>query len=356
MFKPKRSYLVHKGSSQHFHWPRRLLVVLLVIAGLIVAGMIAVRLFYNANLAAVNSSSDSQTVIIEQGATVSEVADDLQQRSLIRSSLVFQLYVRSKDSKNPLIAGTYRLQPNLSTPQIVSILSRGKVATDLVTILPGQRLDQIRESLIQSGFKAADVDAALDPALYEDNPALVDKPAGASLEGYLYPESFQRTATTKPEEIITKSLELMNENLTPDIRAAFASHGLSTYQGIILASVVEQEAATQADREQVAQVFLKRLSIGMALQSDPTGKYGAILDGRGPLLGYNSPYNTYMHPGLMPTPISNVSSSSLEAVAKPAATDWLYFVAGDDGKTYFSNTIEEHERLTQQHCTKLCGN
>lgn len=356
MFKSKRSYGVHSGGSHRIHWPKRFVLTLVVVVGLLIAGMIGVRFFYNANLSAVSESSASQSVIIEEGATVEQVANDLEKRELIRSSLVFQLYIRSKGDKNPLIAGTYRLQSNLSTPEIVSILSRGSVATDLVTILPGLRIDQVRESLIKNGFDAAEVDVALDPATYEGNPALVDKPAGASLEGYLYPESFQRTATTKPQEIIEKSLALMSDNLTPDVRAAFASHGLSVYQGITLASVVEQEAATQADRDKVAQVFLKRLSIDMALQSDPTGKYGAVLDGKPPQLGYESAYNTYNHAGLMPTPISNVSKSSLLAVAKPASTDWLYFVAGDDGKTYFSNTIEEHERLTEQHCTTLCGN
>lgn len=355
MFRRKRTYGVHSGAKR-VRWPKRLVIALVVIIGLVIAGMIAVRAFYDANLSAVSESTASQTYIIEEGATVNQVADDLEEKDLIRSSLVFQLYVRSKGDKNPLIAGTYRLQPNLSTPEIVAILTRGSVATDLVTILPGQRIDQVRESLIKSGFDEADVDAALDPATYEGNPALVDKPAGASLEGYLYPESFQRTATTKPQEIIEKSLELMSDNLTPDIRAAFASHGLSVYEGVVLASVVEQEAATQEDRDRVAQVFLKRLDIGMALQSDPTGKYGAMLDGKPPQLGYPSAYNTYNNAGLMPTPISNVSKSSLLAVAKPASTDWLYFVAGDDGRTHFSNTLEEHERLTQQYCTTLCGN
>lgn len=355
MFKPKRSYGVHSGTPR-VRWPRRLVIILVVTIGVVIAGMVGVRIFYNANLAAVSNSTASQTVIIEEGATIRQVADDLEERKLVRSSLVFWLYIRSKGEQNPLIAGTYRLQPNLSTPSIVSILSRGSVATDLVTILPGQRIGQVRESFIKSGFNEAEVDIALDPVTYEGNPALVDKPAGASLEGYLYPESFQRTATTKPQEIVEMSLKLMSDNLTPEIRAAFAGHGLSVYEGIVLASVVEQEAATQADRDRVAQVFLKRLSIGMALQSDPTGKYGAVLDGKPPQLGYPSAYNTYTNAGLMPTPISNVSKSSLQAVAKPAATDWLYFVAGDDGRTHFSNSIDEHERLTEQYCTTLCGN
>lgn len=349
----KRRYVIGERSST---WPRRLLLVVLVLVGITVLGMIGVRQYYYFNLRAVSDSSETQTITVEKGATVDEVGALLQEKELIRSSLAFQLYIRSKETKNPLIAGTYRLQPNLSTPEIVSVLSQGRVATDLVTILPGQRIDQVRDSLIKSGFSEAAVDAALDPAQYKDSPALVDMPPGADLEGYLYPESFQRTATTKPEEIIAASLELMNKNLTPDIRAAFADQGLSVYQGITLASVVEQEAFRQADRDQVAQTFLKRLGMGMALQSDPTAKYGAIKDGREPSLTYESPYNTYTNNGLPPTPISNVSAGSLKAVAYPAQTDWVYFVAGDDGTVHFSRTLEEHEQLVEQYCSTLCGN
>jgi UPF0755 protein len=93
----------------------------------------------------------------------------------------------------------------------------------------------------------------------------------------------------------------------------------------------------------------------MPLGSDPTALYGAVLDGKEPVLTYKSPYNTHDNKGLPPTPISNVSQRSLEAVAKPAPTGWLYFVAGDDGTTHFSNTVEEHEALTEQYCKKLCS-
>jgi len=349
----KKSYEL---GNRRRRWPRRVVIILVVLVVAVLLGMVGVRQYYNANLKPVSSSSDTEVITVEKGATVDEVAKLLKDKKLIRSDLVFQLYIRSKETTNPLIAGTYNLQPNLSTPEIVSILSRGKVATNLVTILPGQRLDQIRESLINTGFSKESVDRALDPAIYKDNPALVDKPAGASLEGYLYPESFQRTANTKPEEIVTASLKLMYEHLTPEIRSAFAAKGLSVYQGITLASIVEQEAFKQNDRDQIAQVFLTRLQQGMPLQSDPTAKYGAILAGQAPSLTYNSPYNTYNVTGLPPSPISNVSASSLKAVAMPAATTWLYFVAGDDGTVHFSRTLEEHEALTNQYCTKLCGN
>lgn len=353
MFKFRKSYTIGEKSRR---WPKRIVILFLSLLAIIVIGMISVRFYYNANLQPASASGASQEFIVEKGATVEEVADTLQEKQLIKSSLVFQLYVRSKQTDNPLIAGTYNLQPSLSVPELVSILSKGKVATDLITILPGQRIDQVREMFLNNGFSKETVDEALDPATYVGNPALVDKPEGASLEGYLYPESFQKTATTQPKEVIEASLKLMNQKLTPEIRSAFAAQGLSVYQGVILASIVEQEAFKQPDRNQIAQVFLSRLKISMPLQSDPTAKYGAILDGQTVSLTHNSAYNSYANNGLPPTPISNVSSGSLQAVATPSTTDWLYFVAGDDETVYFSKTLQEHEALTKQHCTKLCGN
>jgi len=160
----------------------------------------------------------------------------------------------------------------------------------------------------------------------------------------------------------------MAKILTPDVRSSLAAQGLSVYQGIILASIVEQEIpsaplAPKDDRRKAAQVFLKRIRTGMQLGSDVTAKYGAINDGRKDLvnnnsfayLTYDSPYNTRLHDGFPPGPIGNVTADGLDAVAHPAGTDYLYFVAGDDHVTYFSNTLEEHQALTAQHCKKLCN-
>jgi UPF0755 protein len=229
------------------------------------------------------------------------------------------------------------------------------VATNLVTILPGQRLDQIRKRLIQDGFSEKDVDSALNPANYQGHPALVDKPVSASLEGYLYPDSYEKTATTSAKTIITASLDQMNKYLTPDLRSDFAKQGLSPYQAITLASIIEKEVPKSQDRVQVAQVFLSRIRLGMKLQSDATGSYGAVLAGQKPSSSYDSPYNTYTYAGLPPTPISNVTNSALRAVGDPSDTNWLYFVSGDDGTTHFSKTLAEHEANVQQYCKKLCG-
>jgi len=336
-------------------WPKVLLVVCAVLILLVVGSVFMVRKIYNDNLKPVNASQRTVTVTIPRGASVHDISVILKEHGLVKSTWAFEWYVRSKEVRDDLQAGTYELRPSQSVQEIVDVLTQGRIATNLVTILPAQRLEQIRNRLINSGFSEQDVDKALDPAMYQNHPALVDKPAGANLEGYLYPESFLRTAETKPETIIRASLDELQKHLTPDLRTAIVRQGLSVHEGIILASIVEKEVSKQEDRNQVAQVFLKRLRGGMRLESDPTALYGAAVMGQEASLRVDSPYNTYIYSGLPPGPISNVSESSLTAIAFPASTDFLYFVSGDDGNTYFSKTLEEHQILTEQHCKKLCS-
>lgn len=346
------SYSVQNGS---YRWSRRLLLTAASLLVVFIAGVVVVRYMYDTNLQPVSNSKEEKIVIVPRGALVPEIAAELKKSGLIRQEWAFERYVRNKSLGTRIQAGTYKFTPSHSVQEIVQQLAEGKVAVDLVTILPGQRLDQIRQAFIDAKFDAMAVDAALDPAQYRDSPALADKPASASLEGFLYAESYQKDATTDPKVIIRQSLREMETRLTPQIRAAFARQGLSVYQGVTLASIVEREVSAPGDRAQAAQVFHKRLKSDLPLQSDVTAIFGAVMDGQKPSVTYESLYNTYNHKGLPPGPISNVSESSLKAVAYPAATDWQYFVSGDDGKTYFSKTLEEHESLTKQYCRKLCG-
>lgn len=343
---------------QRRRWPRRLFVIALALILLVAAATATVRYVYSQNLRPANvNSQEIKVVTIRSGMTVDEIANELQRQGIIRSAWAFKLYVGSNQVREALKAGTYELEPSRSVAEIVSQLTHGKIATNLVTIVPGRRLDQVKTRLIQDGFGQDEVEAAIDnPDKYKGHPALVDKPEGASLEGYLFPDSYQRTKETKVETIVRASLDEMQKQLTPDLRSAFGRQGLSTYEAIILASIVEREVPQPRDREQVAQVFLKRLRSDMRLDSDATASYGAVLDGKPPTPGYNSIYNTYRHKGLPPTPISNVSASSLQAVAYPADTEWVYFVSGDDGTTHFSKTLDEHERKVREFCSKCAVN
>ena len=332
-----------------------LIAVAIFVVVLVIGGVVAARQYYYQNLEPVSASQREITVTIEKGSTVAQIGELLQEKGLIRNATVFAQYVRNKGAQEQLKAGTYALRPSYSVEEVVTVLTHGAVQKDLLTILPGQRLDQVRQTFIDAGYSAEEVDAALNPDQYKDHPALVDKPVDVNLEGYLYPESFQRTAETQASTIIRQSLDQMHQRLTPDLRKQLTENSLSLYENLILASIVEQEVSIPQDRAKVAQVFLKRLGMDMKLESDPTVRYGAVLAGKGPVLTFPTRYSTYEYKGLPPTPISNVSESSLRAVANPANTDWLFFVAGDDGTTHFSKTLEEHEATIEKYCTTLCG-
>ncbi len=345
------------GKKHRSGVPKRIWLLLVVLGALSFGGMVAARHIYNADLLPVSSSQQTQIFTVPKGSSVKHIADELQNLHLIRSSWAFQLYVQRQDLSDRLQAGTYALSPSLSTPDIVTTMTKGKVATRLVTIYPGHRIDQVRADLINDGFSPDSVDSALDPTHYTDLPALSYKPDGINnLEGLLWPDSYQRQPDTDPAVIIRESLVAMGEHLTPEVQAAFTAEGLTIYQGLILTSIIDQEVSKPADQAQAAQVFLSRLKAGTMLGSDSTTKYGAIADGKAPDLTYDSPYNTLVHTGLPPTPISTISESSLIAATKPAPTSWLFFVSGDDGTTYFSSTLEDHQALTEKYCHKLCGN
>lgn len=335
--------------------PLRITLLGIFLAILTAVSLVAVRHFYNRDLAAVSAVQSTTVVTIKTGSSSKQIATLLADKHLIRSAWAFELYVHSKELGDKLQAGTYALSPNQSTPEIIATISKGAVTTNLVTILPGRRIDQVRADLINDGFKPDAVDRALQPEQYADMPVLAYKPTGASLDGLLFPDSFQRTADTDPSTIVRESLEEMSKHLTTELQAAFASQGLTTYQGIVLASILEKEVSKPTDRAQAAQVFQKRLHSGMMLGSDVTAYYGAILAGKSPKTTYNSAYNTLLHTGLPPGPISSVSNNSLQAASHPASTDWLYFVSGDDGNTYFSTNLQDHEAYTAKYCHKLCG-
>lgn len=349
-------YAVKRKFKKKRSWLKVTLLVVAVFAVLAAVGGLWLWSAYSAAIKPVNGKNEAvQTVTIESGATLGEIANQLKAAGLIREPWAFQWYASRHGVRNALQAGTYSFSPNQSTAQIIAQLSHGKVKTDLVTVIPGQRIDQVRATLINYGFQESDVDAALNPAHYRGHMALDGKPESASLEGLIFPESYQRDVNTTAQQIVTRALDEMGKAITPDLQYAFAAEGLTTYQAIIVASIVEKEVSHPADRAQAAQVFLKRLGIGMQLGSDVTAFYGTHLVGVAPSVTYDTPYNTRIHGGLPPTPISNVSVGSLEAVAHPADTDWLYFVAGDDGTTYFAKTAAEHEANVAKYCTTLCG-
>lgn len=351
-----KKYSLRKAKT--FHW-KKIIVVLFVVAALITGGvLVTVKRIYTQNLRAVQTNEGTEVVVgIPSGSSLDEITEILKNAGLIRADWAFKQYVRGKELTDKLQAGTYRLSTGMDVVSIVEKLSGGDVAVDLFTILPGQRLDQIRQAFIDEGYSTDAVDKALDPKQYASSPALVDKPNGATLEGYLYPDSFQKTADTLPETIIRASLAEMGDYLTAELRSAYAAKNLTTHQAITLASVVEREVSSTEDRATAAQVFFLRMKKGMRLQSDVTVLYGQAIAGKDTKYvdtSFDSAYNTFLYDGLPVGPISNVTKSGLQAVANPSNTDFLYFVAGDGddyGKTYFTRTIAEHQAAVRAHCS-----
>lgn len=337
--------------------PKRVWYLLFGLLVLLILSTIAVRKIYSYLLSPVSQSSKVIQVNITYGSTVKEIADLLDSDHLVRSSWATQLYINSNGFHNRLQAGVYNFAPNMSTSMIVSSLVKGKVMTNLVTILPGTNIYKLSADLLKDGYTNTQINQALSINQYRNLQVMSFVPSSVNtLEGMLWPDSFERTSTTPLSTIIRESLVEMGQHLTPSVQASFASEGLTTYQGIILASIVDQEVSNPNDQAQVAQIFLTRLKDGMDLGSDVTAYYGDLTENQGPNLNLNTPYNTLLNPGLPPTPISTISQSSLNAVIHPANTNWLYFVTGDNGITYYSTTLAQQEQNTATYCHKLCSN
>ncbi|MCL5113423.1 MAG: endolytic transglycosylase MltG [Patescibacteria group bacterium] len=337
--------------------PRRVWFLLLGLIILFLISVVVVRKVYYVLLEPVSNQTKTELVNIRLGSTVKQIADLLDSDHLIKSSWAAQLYINSNNYHNKLQAGNYLFSANMGTIQIVNDLVNGRVATNLVTILPGTNIFKLKADFKKYGYNQAQINNALNINNYRNLKVMSFVPSNVNtLEGMLWPDSFERISTTPLSTIIGESLNEMGQHLTPSIQASFAAEGLTTYQGIILASIIDQEVSNPSDQAKVAQVFLSRLSHGMNLGSDVTAYYGDLTQNQPPNLGLNTPYNTLLHKGLPPTPISTISASSLWATSHPANTNWLYFVTGDNGVTYYSSTLAQQQQNTALYCHKLCSN
>lgn len=334
---------------------KRFVWLIVAILGLIIAAVGVLFFWYTSQLAPVNTAdSDKKVVTIESGTTPDQIATLLEDEKLIRSAVVFLWHARIQGLQNNLQAGAYRLAPSESTPQIIEHISGGKVDTFNITFIPGATLADNREVFMSAGYGEEEIRAAFSKTY--NSPLFQGKPATADLEGYIYGETYNVSSTASVEDILSRTFDefyrVVQEN---NLVNRYQAHGLSLFQGITLASIVQREASsTVGDMAQISQVFHRRLSIGMPLGSDPTYQYAADKLGVPRSTTLDSPYNTRIHPGLPPGPIAAPGENALIAVASPAAGDYLYFLSGDDDVTYFSRTFEEHERNIVNHCQKKC--
>lgn len=345
-------------------WLKWVIIALIALASLAIVIAAAFWIWYQTQLSPVNAGSQELVLIkIESGESPASIGDLLEEKQIIRSSTAFMIYTRLSGTQNSLQAGSYRLSPADNTQAIVKHLTDGNVDTFSLTFYPGATLtdntdkpeDQktdVTTVLTRAGFDKSEIQAALNKQY--DHPLFQTKPASADLEGYIYGETYDFYSDSSVEDIFTKIFDhfyqIIQDN---DLINKFKARGLSLYQGINLASIIQRESGGD-DKAQIAQVFLKRLGMDMVLGSDVTYQYIADKTGVARDPNLDSPYNTRRYPGLPPTPIATPGLASLIAVANPASGDYLYFLSGDDDVTYFARTLQEHEQNIVKHCKQKC--
>lgn len=339
--------------ESHHGWLKLVLIIIPIVLTFVGVSLFAVNNWYYDNLEPLASEiTEDVVVVIEAGSSVREIGDQLKDLGVIRNSTVFSWYVGRQDNVH-LQAGTYRLNPAQSVKVIVDKIATGDVATNLYTIIPGLRVDQLLEDFIEFGFPEEEVIAAIN-ARYDDHPLFKDFPANATLEGYIFPETYEVNVDDTVADILQKSFDQFDSQITDELRSKLKKLGLNMHEAVTLASIIEKESVNIEDQSKIAQVFLSRLEQDIMLGSDVTFFYAAAVTGEKPSPDLDHPYNTRIYGGLPPGPIGNFNFSAFESLANPSNTDYLFFVAGDDGKTYFSKTVAEHNALTNEYCIELC--
>lgn len=330
----------------------------------------ALSLYLEANrdrLAQRASDQPSPTqFVVAPGTPARAIAEELQRAGLIDDALLFEAYVRVNGLANRLEAGQFLLSPDMTVPQIADALQNALAPGIGVTVRPGWRLEQTAD-MLESGdlldgaeYRRAALQADLSGVPEEERRRysfLQFHPAGQSLEGYLYPDSYELPGEgATAADLLRAQLDAFEARVMPRYwDAAADGFAMDLHAVLTLASIVEREAVVDEERAQIAGVYLNRLRQGMRLEADPTVQYAM---GYQPASGqwwkspvsldeYDqviSPYNTYLNAGLPPGPIAAPRLDSILAVLSPAQHDYLYFVAepGNTGRHVFSRTFEEH--------------
>jgi UPF0755 protein len=298
---------------------------------------------------------------IGDGDTATTVAEKLHALGLISEANLFTQLLHYNGLDTRLRAGDYQLRRNMTMRQIGAALYRGRSAQLVATVPPGWRLEQLAEYLTNA--EIMDGDQFLQQArqgTVVNHPLLADRPPGQSYEGYLFPGTYPLPDRAAPADLIARMLDSLARQLPPDALNLARQRGLTFYQVLTLASIIERETSLPTEGPIIASVYLNRLKSGSSqplLQADPTVQYA---------MGYqfdtgqwwktpvqleeysrvNSPYNTYLYPGLPPGPIASPSLASIMAVIQPAETPYLFFVcqqpACAGGQHVFAATYEEH--------------
>ncbi|HEX4205382.1 MAG TPA: endolytic transglycosylase MltG [Ktedonobacteraceae bacterium] len=318
---------------------------------------------------AVDSNSHAQvSVTVVQGESSAQIANDLQKKGLIRNALAFRIWARIKGLDKQLQAGVYtKLSPNMSTSQIVDNLQNAQPDATLVLIPEGWRLEQVAQKYASSGLAKFNQQQFLKYAKHINEfpdaskyPILKDVPAGRSMEGLLFPATYEVPVSATTTDVLDLMLQKTTDEVAQNHIATLAKqHGLSMYQTFILASIVQREVLHLTDSPGVASVYYNRAFRQNAetnglLEADPTVQYARDSDNPpkvywkplndvGGNIAPNSAWNTYVHAGLPPTPICSPGLAPLMAAAAPLKSNNYFFFSKKDGTTVYDQTNAQFE-------------
>jgi UPF0755 protein len=299
------------------------------------------------------TSANQIDFLIAEGESINTIADHLETQGIINNAKAFRAYLIYAGLDTQIRAGEYQLVCDVSSIRIAQEIKNNYLTEVVFNILPGWRAEEIAAALPTSGIGVTPEEfmAVVQNPNGIQIPAYI--PQGTTLEGFLFPGEYLIKRTISAQQLVQLFVDRFDSQISPEITQKITDQGLTFYQGIILASIVQRETYANEERSMIASVFYNRLATGMRLETDPTVQYALGFDSvygwwKSPLsvsdLEVQSAYNTYMIAGLPPAPIANPDLSSIQAVANPESSTFLYFRARCDGNGYhvFAQTFEEH--------------
>jgi UPF0755 protein len=304
------------------------------------------------------------TFIVDSGETASGIGERLVANGLIDDAELFRLYMRYYGLDRNIEAGTYQLSANMTIPEIGLALTNAAAVEVVVRITEGWRREQIAQGIDRTTdlpFTGADYLLATDSGfpIPESTRLAAVMPLGASAEGFLFPDTYRLAADATAADLVQKQVENFASKVTPQLEADAAVQGMTLYQIVTLASIVEREAVLAEERPLIASVYLNRLRQGIKLEADPTVQYAmgyqALTDQwwnlsltQSDYSTADSPYNTYLYPGLPPGPIANPGLDAIRAVIYPEQSPYLFFRASCDGSGRHNFAVSFDEHLTNE--------
>jgi len=289
---------------------------------------------------------------VPPGQSLVQLANELESRGIISNARLLRFHVRLDKEAGAIKAGEYRLEPGITPAQLLALLVSGKTLTHSITFPEGWTFRQWRNLIARQPALVHTIDELSDQEVMER----IGRP-GVHPEGRFFPDTYLFPRGFSDVQLLQRAWKRMETELAAAWKERDEGLPLKTpYEALILASIIEKETGVAGERRKIAGVFIRRLKRGMKLQTDPTVIYGMGEAYQGNIrrkdLKKDTPYNTYVHAGLPPTPICMPGRESLLAAVHPAEGKALYFVAKGDGSHHFSATLREHNRAVRKYQLK----